>query len=205
MLQRSSCRPLVVRAKVDVVNRDFVSLPSPRKEERRDSLRHIKIKVKKSWLAGAAWSALVAVAGWITTSIPYVWSWEQHQVTDEQLGHVLYDGIDRESGKPMPAPRFDEATLPPEGLIRRLLVLEEQNRGLINALAHARDETAALRSLIADQYRWRVRMQAASSEADARKRKDSADRAEAKFNRAVEAGKPLDEAYRLALERNPYQ
>ena len=178
--------------------------PSP-PPDRRDSLRHIKFKVKKSWLAGAAWSALVAVGGWISTSIPYVWSWERHQVTDVQMGHVLYDSIDKETGKPAPAAIFDEATLPPEGVIRRLLSLEEQNRSLSTAVVQARAETAALRTLIVDQYRWRVRMQAASSESDPRKRKDSADRAEAKFTRAVEGGKPLDEAYRLALERNPYQ
>lgn len=188
--------------------RDFLSVPatpSPGPQERRDSLRHIKIKVKKSWLAVAAWSVLVTVGGWIATSIPYVWSWEQHQVTDVQLGHVLYDTIDHDTGKPAPAAIFDEPTLPPEGVIKRLLALEEQNRTLATALAAAKGEVQALRALIVDQYRWRVRTQAASSEPDARKRKDSADRSEAKFNRAVEAGKPLDEAYRLALERNPYQ
>jgi hypothetical protein len=181
------------------------SSPPPPGPERRDSLRHIKIKVKKSWLAVAAWSVLVTVGGWIATSIPYVWSWEKHQVTDSQLGHVLYDAIDRDTGKPAPAAIFDEATLPPEGVIKRLLALEEQNRSLSSAVASAKGEVQALRLLIVDQYRWRVRTQAASSEPDARKRKDSADRSEAKFNRAVEAGKPLDEAYRLALERNPYQ
>jgi hypothetical protein len=190
------------------VGRDFLSLPAPPspgpQNERRDSLRHIKIKVKKSWLAGAAWSALIAVGGWITTSLPYVWSWEKHQITDEQLGHVLYDKLDDDS-KPAPAPKFDEATLPPQGVVTRLLSLEEQNRVLSTSLVSARAETAALRLLIVDQYRWRVRTQAASSEPDARKRMDSANRSEAKFNRLVDAGKPLDEAYRSALERNPYQ
>jgi hypothetical protein len=173
--------------------------------ERRDSLRHIKIKVKKSWVVVAAWSVLVTVGGWVASSIPYVWSWEQHQVTDVQLGHALYDSIDRDTGKPAPAPIFDVATLPPEGVVKRLLALEEQTRTLSAQLATANAEARALRALIVDQYRWRVRTQAASSEPDARKRKDSADRSEAKFMHAVEAGKPLDEAYRLALERNPYQ
>ena len=189
------------------MSRDFLSLPSPSGQQppRRDSIHHFKIKVKKSWLAGAAWSAIIAVGGWIATSVPYVWSWEQRQITDEQLGHVLYDKLDAESGKPALTPRFDAATLPPQGVVTRLLSLEEQNRTLAASLAGARAETAALRLLIVDQYRWRVRTQAAASEPDARKRMDSANRSEAKFNRHVEAGKPLDEAYRLALERNPYQ
>lgn len=190
------------------MGRDLLELPStpsgPR-EPRRDSLRHIKIRVKKSWVAAAAWSALVAVGGWITTSIPYVYGWEKHQVTDTQLGHVLYDTIDRDTGKPAPAATFDENTLPPEGVIKRLLALEDQNRVTNAALAASRAEVATLRALIVDQYRWRVRTQAASSEADPRKRMDSANRAEAKFMHAVDAGKPLDEAYRASLERNPYQ
>lgn len=180
-------------------------MPSGPSGPRRDSLRHIKIRVKKSWVAAAAWTGLVTVGGWIASSIPYVWSWEKHQVTDTQLGHVLYDAIDKDTGKPAPAATFDEATLPPEGVIRRLLALEEQTHSLSAALASSKAENAMLRALIVDQYRWRVRTQAASSEPDARRRMDSANRAEAKFNRAVEAGKPLDEAYRLALERNPYQ
>lgn len=171
----------------------------------RHSLRHVRIKVKKSWLTAAAWTAIVTVSGWVTTSVPYVWSWEKHQVTDSQLGHVLYDTIDRDTGKPAPAAIFDEATLPPEGVVKRLLVLEERTTQLTAALAASKAETATLRALIIDQYRWRVRTQAATSEPDARKRMDAANRAEAKFLHAVDAGKPLDEAYRLALERNPYQ
>jgi hypothetical protein len=187
------------------VPRDLLELqPSTPTPDRRDSLRHFKIKVRKSWLAAAAWTALVTFAGWLVTSVPYVWSWERHQVTDEQLGHVLYDKLD-ESSKPAPAPRFDEATLPPQGVVTRLLSLEEQNRKLSSSLAAANAESKQLRELIVDQYRWRVRIQAATSEPDPRKRKDSADRSEAKFVRAAESGKPLDEAYRLALERNPYQ
>lgn len=187
---------------------DFLELPTaPAAPERRDSLRHFKINlsVRKAWAIPAALSALGSTILYLVGSIPYVWSWEKHQVTDEQLGHVLYDSVDPKTREPNIAPKFDEARLPPDGVVTRIMVLEDSNQELKDSLAAAKRETAALRQLIVDQYRWRVRMQAASSEPDARKRKDSSDRSEAKFMHAVESGKPLDEAYRLALERNPYQ
>jgi len=173
---------------------------------RRDSLRHIRFKVSKSWLAGAAWTAIVALGGWIATSIPYVWSWEKHQITDSQLGRVLYESsaVKEGTGKPEPPPAFDERLVPADGIYVRLDALKKALEQAQDAGRAQAEEIKALRELLVDEYRWRVRWQAADAERDPRRRKDSADRAEARFKRAVAEGKPVTEAFRYALETNPY-
>jgi hypothetical protein len=183
-----------------------LDLPSPT-PARRDSLRHIKIKVSKSWLAGAAWASIVALGGWIATSIPYVWSWEKHQITDGQLGRVLYesDAVKEGTGKPEPPPAFDERLVPANGLYPRLDKLERALEQANDARKAQAEQIAALQALLIDEYRWRVRWQAADDERDPRKRMDSANRAEAKFKRLVASGKSCAEAFRDALSQNPYE
>lgn len=173
--------------------------------EVRPSLRHVKLRVKKSWLAAAAWTVIVSGGGWLISMFPLMYSWEQGQVTREQLGRVLYDTLDPDTRQPMPTRLFDERSLPSEGVMMRL----NRNEGELAKLRQSYEEqlrvNAELRGLVVDQYRFRVRWAAADAEHDARKKKDRADRAEAKFDHALSSGADVDEAFRRALEQNPYR
>jgi hypothetical protein len=106
---------------------------------------------------------------------------------------------DHGNPKPLPTPAYP----PPRGIVAELEEHDGEIAKLRAEVAAARMDTGTLRQFVVDQYRWRVRWQAAEYETDRRKRKMAADHAEDRFDRLLAGGADPDEALRRVLETDP--